>query len=564
MKRILSIVLLIVTVIASAARAEEVKRLWVYYPVNFQVDDSTNNLLSMMERAKKAGYTGFLITDYKFGRIEDRPKNYYANIERARATAEKLNLEIAAACMPIGYSNEILQLHPDLAEGIEVKDAPYVVHGDKATVESMELMEEGGLEKPGKNQPAGFDWIDGYGKSTTLDTAVKHGGNSSLRMSDFKKGHENGMCRLVKAMKLQPWSQYHFSAWIKTQDMANVGEFKFNVLNKEGLALTHTNLGVKPTQDWTQHDIVFNTQDSSDVNVYLGIWGGSTGAVWIDDLSLRMSGAVNMVRRPGAPIRVASADGKTEFAEGKDFAKWTDPKTGRDPYESQYTIYHDEPAIVIPAGSRIKEGDKLRVGYYHTVTVYDGQISACLTEPQLYEDLQRETALLEKYLHPQVFFMSHDEMRLAGQCGLCKHSGKTAGQLLAENVKRCQAMIHQISPKAQVMVWSDMFDPKHNAVDKYYLVPTTIAGSWEGLEPATQIANWNGDHRAESLKFFADRKHAQLVAGYYDDPNVEAEVEKWKAAAKPIGGVSGWMYTTWNSNYDNLERYAKAVRGSGN
>ncbi len=121
-------------------------------------------------------------------------------------------------------------------------------------------------------------------------------------------------------------------------------------------------------------------------------------------------------------------------------------------------------------------------------------------------------------------------------------------------------MIHEISPGAEIVVWSDMFDPHHNSVDKYYLVPTTLAGSWEGVEPTTIIANWNGGHRSESLKFFAGRKHRQLVAGYYDDPHVEAEVGKWNDAAKEAGGVGGWMYTTWQNNYENLERFAKAVQ----
>ena len=52
-----------------------------------------------------------------------------------------------------------------------------------------------------------------------------------------------------------------------------------------------------------------------------------------------------------------------------------------------------------------------------------------------------------------------------------------------------------------------MFDPHHNAVDKYYLVNGSLKGSWEGLARDVIIANWNGDKAAESLKFFADRGH---------------------------------------------------------
>ena len=43
--------------------------------------------------------------------------------------------------------------------------------------------------------------------------------------------------------------------------------------------------------------------------------------------------------------------------------------------------------------------------------------------------------------------------------------------------------------------------------------------------------------RAASLKWFADRGHRRLIAGYYDqDP---AEVTKWLAAANEVGGRRG-------------------------
>ena len=53
-------------------------------------------------------------------------------------------------------------------------------------------------------------------------------------------------------------------------------------------------------------------------------------------------------------------------------------------------------------------------------------------------------------------------------------------------------------------VWDDMFDPYHNAVNDYYLVPTSLAGSWnvrnyfylvlvipfQGLACGTVVFNW--------------------------------------------------------------------------
>jgi L-arabinose isomerase len=107
-----------------------------------------------------------------------------------------------------------------------------------------------------------------------------------------------------------------------------------------------------------------------------------------------------------------------------------------------------------------------------------------------------------------------------------------------------------------------MFDPHHNARDGYYLCRTTLAGSWEGLDKSISIANWNFGHRDKSLAFFAERGHKQMIAGYYDDPNVEQRVDQWRQAARGTENIAAVMYTTWRGNYNDLERFAKAVRSA--
>ena len=104
-----------------------------------------------------------------------------------------------------------------------------------------------------------------------------------------------------------------------------------------------------------------------------------------------------------------------------------------------------------------------------------------------------------------------------------------------------------------------MFDPHHNAVDNYYLVRGTLAGSWEGLSKDTLIMNWNSGKQKESLDFFAKRGHAQILAGYYDGN--PSSIKGWLATAKSLGGanVQGVMYTTWANNYSQLEAFAKAA-----
>jgi hypothetical protein len=554
MKLKASFFLLLMLLPGAWLKASDEARLWVYATANFQVDASTDKLLALLKRAKAADYDGAVVTDYKFGKIDGRIDRYYRNLERTRTTAQKLGMELIPCVMPIGYSNSILQNNPNLAAGLPVKDCPFVVRGGVAKVaDGGNLFPGGGFDKAGRHGPEGWSWVDGFGQSTHLDRSTKHGGVSSLRMSSFSKGNEAGNCRVVRNLKLEPWQQYRMTAWIKTKGVPNAGDMKAMPLASGGLALNHMTLGVKPTQDWTRHQITFNSQDRTEVKFYLGIWSGQAGTIWIDDLDLRQVGGVNLLRRPSCPLSVRSEDGKIEYLEERDFEKWTDPNMGSVPWAGEFGVSQ--------ADSRIRDGRCLRVSFYHTAIIYDGQVSCCLLEKELFTHLSRQVELLDKYFKPSRYFIQHDELRVAGHCRLCRSTGKTSGQLLADNARRCIATIRAVNPKAEILVWSDMFDPHHNARANYYLVNGTLVNSWEGLDKSVVVVNWNGGKPTRSLQWFAGRGHRQLIAGYYDG-NAGANYRRWQEGAKGVDGVLGYMYTTWRNRYDDLETFANLVRAS--
>jgi hypothetical protein len=183
----------------------------------------------------------------------------------------------------------------------------------------------------------------------------------------------------------------------------------------------------------------------------------------------------------------------------------------------------------------------------------------CVSEPKTYELLRDQARRVNDLFHPSTFFMQHDEIRVANWCRACTSRKLTPGALLADNAKRCTQILHDVNGKAEIVVWSDMFDPNHNAVKgPYYLVDGSIEGSWEGLDRSVVIANWNGGKAKASLDFFAKRGHPQIIAGYYDSDDNFAT---WDAAAKGIPNIRGFMYTTWQSKFDDLERYGRLLGG---
>jgi hypothetical protein len=148
---------------------------------------------------------------------------------------------------------------------------------------------------------------------------------------------------------------------------------------------------------------------------------------------------------------------------------------------------------------------------------------------------------------------------VANWCGSCRREGRTAGELLADNVRRCVATVSKVSPQSQLCIWSDMFDPHHNAHDDFYLVNGDLAGSWEGLPRETVVVNWNHGEADKSLPFFGGRGHEQVLAGFYDD--APGQIASWLATGKNTTGVNGVMYTTWRSDFSKLEDFARAAWG---
>ena len=157
------------------------------------------------------------------------------------------------------------------------------------------------------------------------------------------------------------------------------------------------------------------------------------------------------------------------------------------------------------------------------------------------------------------YMMSHDEIRVMNWCAACQARGITPGAMLADNVKRCIAILRETNPGGRIYVWNDMFDPNHNAVPgPYYLVNGPLTGSWDGLDKDVIILPWYFEKRDASLKFFADRGNKQVIAGYYDDD--VNKVRDWLTAAKKVpGGVLGVMYTTWKNDYANIEKFSTAI-----
>jgi hypothetical protein len=153
---------------------------------------------------------------------------------------------------------------------------------------------------------------------------------------------------------------------------------------------------------------------------------------------------VNLVRRSGCPIKITNEDGTIEYTEGEDFLPWVDPKSGNAPWPGSFEDYHAPPSIVLTEKSRIKEGEILRVSFYHTAIIYWGAVFPCLLNEDLFRHYREQILDLNRYFKPQKYFMAHDEIRVAGWCETCNNKAGTRGRILAKHIKRCTNLIKSI------------------------------------------------------------------------------------------------------------------------
>lgn len=545
-----------------AAHPARLSQRWVYLATNLLADRNVLDAITLVERAKRAGYTGLVLNDTRFMQWDAYPPGMYHNkVALVRERCRELGLQCVAGVMPVGYSGAMPWHDPNLAAGLPVRDAPFVArYGQAEPADTAELLTNGNFDDGRDHRPAAWGLVDQPGAICFLDADTRYAGRHSLRIQDVDRHdprHGNG--RVMQSIDLAPYRQYRVSYWIKTHALQRPEAFAIRVIGPDRAMMNFYQPPLQSTQPWTQVQFTFNSLWQTRANFYLGVWKGGGGTIWLDEVSVAPCGPVNVLRREGTPVRVASDDGGTVYQEGVDYKRLFDPGLYGPDGHGRIRPWHSPVPLEIPPGSRIAEGQWLRVSYYHPTIIQQSQIVCSLIDPKVFDLLDWQIRRVKQYVAPDGYFMNHDEIRVAGWDAQEAASGKTPGELLAHNARACVQIIRaHAGPDAPVYVWNDMFDPHHNAYKdgRYYLVNGSWYGSWEGLDREVIIANWRRGE-ADSLRFFAERGHRQILCGYYDeDPRA---ILRWLELAKDVPGVIGVMYTTWEKDYDDLEAFSQAV-----
>jgi hypothetical protein len=488
-----------------------------YYDVNLGRDDQVQAFETICRRAAAAGYTKVMLSDTHLARLDAMDDHYRANAGHVRELATQLGLEVVPLVFQVGRSNQMLGRDPNLAEGLPVRRALFVVHGGEARL----------VADPAVGLSASPSWSD---------AAVRIANGVATTAVSAGRG------RFRFAVPVARFRCYHASVRIRSRGFE--GKAQFYPMGDEQ-TLYYTNpLGIEPTQDWKTYDLVFDSLDHDLVTVWMGVWKGTAGELDWTDWRIEEVGLLNVLRRPGAPCVV---EGRVE---GRDYEPIHDPALQPGLGDHVYSEWHEPPVI----RTGLPDGTQLRVSWYQPCFLFKGTTTCCPSDSGTIALLGDEATRVKQMWDARGYLLGHDEIRCFNWDPSCAAQGADAGAVLAAHMRRCLPLLGG----AQAYIWSDMFDPFHNAQADYYLVRGDLKGSWEGLDPKAIILNWDANHRGESLRFFSQRGHRQIIAGYYDSEL--SELEDWLAAARGVPGVVGVMYTTWKHRYDDLEKFAAIVK----
>lgn len=530
--------------------AEKYPDRWFYASFGLQDDKSMNELIDLIEQAGKKDLNGMLWAcglEYAdaWGKIK---KDRLAKIKKA---AVENKIEIIPIIWSVGYGT-MLYKNPNLAASKPV-DLEMVAQNGKI-VYSPDPIENlnSGMEEIKGNRAVSY-YHDRPGIISFMDNEVKHGGKNSIRFENFT-ADQHGHGRLSKELALKPNRMYCLSIWQKTEQLKGKS-IMLQMYRQKGNASICSNRVKIPEDgntDWTKRKIYFNSGPDGLVRFYARILGGKSGKFWFDDLEITELGLSNPVQRPGTPFIVKNKKDGTLYEMGRDYLlpkyslKFSAPDQGK-----------IEP--ILPENSRIKEGTELLVYFYTPVMIGNGQISVCMSEPELYDLFEKSAQVIMKEIAPKKWFLSMDEVRAGGSCEACKNRSLSMAQILGDCITKQFRIIKKVQPNAEVYIWSDMIDPNHNCRDNYCSVEGDLTGAWKYIPKDLIVACWYYQKREASMKFFADNGFRTLGGAYYDTNDLVSCAD-WLDTCNRTPNCTGIMYTTWQHKYALLSDFCDLVR----
>lgn len=539
---------------------------------------------SLMDRASKVGYNGLFVMD----RFVDMHSNQtkLRNVDKYK---EMLAYARSKGLTPMPHilnNYYPVMVDESIAEAIPVKGTRFLVNGKEAKISSdhQVAFKNGGFGAVSNGLPANWRLEKGKPQEVTVQSGV------------LTVTKPSNAVMLAQQVEVKPWRAYEIKVRIRTNGFDNAKYSKWDVFGADGkrkkiLFRHHVGFGrwglPATTSGFVEYTADFNSLECSKVKVVLvacrvgtGYYpSGSAGVIQFDDASIREVGLYETVRRPTLPYRVTSEDGGTVYTEGTDYqlvmsAPLLDAQRKK-PLGQK---------ILIPAGSKIKNGQAIRLDWWQNANMERVVASASYCLPKTWEIIEKTFENVDRVYPANNVWESKGargahvpfcEWRDGFWDLSCKAHYKNLAHYMGGTLEKMQQVMRKTVTNRELYVWSDMFDPYQNSQGgsvPYWMSNGVPYGSWESVPNDVIMMQWWAHPKGATTRLYAgmDPKYPKVrfrqLLGIADGAWSRkrcADLDKLEAeATKPLG-VLGSVYVTQNYGPNWIEECAKVFKDAG-
>ena len=110
----------------SLCRGKDYAYRWVYVSRSLRADGDVADIRNIARTASEHGLNGMVLAA-GLDRLDRQPQDYFARLEKVKRICQQYKIEIIPIVFSVGYGGSVLAQDRNLAAGIPVKDALFVV-----------------------------------------------------------------------------------------------------------------------------------------------------------------------------------------------------------------------------------------------------------------------------------------------------------------------------------------------------------------------------------------------------------------------------------------------------
>lgn len=455
----------------------------------------------------------------------------------------------------VSNTSGVIGIDPDLAAGVPYRNLFVMRHDGTAlpVQDSVVSVANGGFESVDTSGFARWSGYSGWGTTVFADTQTVHSGKVSARCTKFHSSNAAGNCEFHQTLRCNPFHQYRILAHFRTSAFGT-GKVVVSATGTDSTAhqtqVAFSSLKPASTNtSWDSIVVLFNSANASQLDIAVGVRGGTSGTVWFDDISMIDTPVYTRpLHRKGTPIHIRNHHTGIEYRETADLNL------------SNY---------LKPSSSNINEGDTLDISFYYSLPYTSAHNSNYSATPAMSEDtlaniLQRQAALTSEYFHPDRYFLNYSDLRVMNWDSLDKSRNTTPAVLLGASITTADSLFRTVDGSPQNLMWSDMIDTFQFCQDYYQLLNGKLRGLWKLIPKTLTLVNYYNLATAGSFRFLSNMGFHQLYTCTADSlfTTMPSPFKAWRVLADSIPFMDGAIYLTTKHNYQWLPAFADYLWGT--